>query len=162
MERDTQVEKQREQGGHRQRNRKRPAERVQAASGVSSPAGGQAPPRKGRKGPCPAQPPCPRAAAFKFLPTLSSALGTSRSPLGDCKGGPAASFPHQQGDWGEDRTGRRWGARSSSGRGEGCGPELGSPQGGVGAWPACFCTCQRGELLIPGRPSFSQSTNTTK
>ena len=31
---------------------------------------------------------------------------------------------------------------------------------GAGVWPACSCTSQRGELLTPGRSSFSQSENT--
>ena len=39
-------------------------------------------------------------------------------------------------------------------------PELGTPQGGVGVWPAFSWTSQICELLTSGRPSFSQSTNT--
>lgn len=65
VERDTHIEKQREQGASRHRNRKRQGKRVQAAGEVWFPVGRPGS-GTGRQGPCSAQLP-PQGCCLKFL-----------------------------------------------------------------------------------------------
>lgn len=116
--RDTHIEKQREQGGHRHRNRKRQVYRVQAAGGVWSPVGGQALPTSR-----------PRVTDLTFPLGLWSARRTAGWSL------LRLTLPARGLGWGQDRQ-ERGKLGAPQGGGEACGSELGTPPGAVGAWPA--------------------------